>query len=114
MSDFADLAAVILAEQGEAVNYQAGTAAPVVRQAVVTRHGFGPAPAGWPEDLFPYAAKHALVRFAAAGTTEPGSADTIGLDGLAYEVRQVFREPRTGPAPLWWLCLCACGQRGKY
>ena len=118
-TDFADIASAILADQGETVSYTPLADDPdaeaVELQAVVTRHGLGYAPTGWPEDLFRNQARHAGIRLSAADVaTEPTDEDTITLDGLDYAVRAVQREPKTGPAVLWWICLCASDQRGKY
>ena len=119
MSALANMAATILVQQGESVSYMPladdAEAVGVEIQAVVTRHGYGTAPAGWPADMFPNSARHAAVRLSAADVAaEPTTRDSITLDGLAHEVRAVDREPRTGPHVLWWVCLCASSQRGKY
>ncbi|MHC1701494.1 MAG: hypothetical protein AB9900_11005 [Humidesulfovibrio sp.] len=119
MTILADIAAAILDQQGESVSYtpQAddSEAEAVELQAVVSRHGLGYAPAEWPEDLFRNQARHAAVRLRAADVTaEPTGEDSIALDALTYRVRAVKREPRTGPEVMWWICLCACDQRGKY
>lgn len=119
MTFLSDMASAILAVQGESVSYTPQATDPeaeaVELQAVVTRHGLGYAPSTWPEDLFRNKARHAAVRLPAASlAAEPTSEDTITLDGLSYDVRAVTREPRTGPEALWWICLCACDQRGKY
>ncbi|MBU1040138.1 MAG: hypothetical protein KKF77_03440 [Proteobacteria bacterium] len=119
MTILADIAAIILAQQGESVTYTPQASDPeaeaVELQAVVSHHGFGYAPASWPEDLFRNQARHAAVRLRAADVAaEPTKDDSIALDGLTYRVRAVSREPRTGPEAMWWICLCACDQRGKY
>ncbi len=119
MSDFgdilADAAADILADQGEPVDYQAGDAEAVTVQAVATRFGMGPCPAGWPADLFPHSARHAEFRLACADVPDqPTAQDTITVDGLDYEVRSVGREPETGPDVLWWICRGAASQRGRF
>ena len=119
MSNFADIAASILADKGEDVAYKPASAAaeaePVDLQAVVTRHGLGYCPMGWPGNLFQNEARHAVVRLAPADVAaEPQREDVITLDGQDYRVRQVLRTPETGPEVLWWVCRCAAGQRGKY
>lgn len=115
MSEFADIAAMILLEQGESVSYQLGEDAAVPLQAVVTRHGVGACPDGWPSDLFRNAARHAAFRLSVADVAaEPSSDAKITVDGLIYRVRSVTREPKTGPVGMWWICLCANEQRGKY
>jgi hypothetical protein len=69
----------------------------------------------WSADLFSGSARHAAVRLPAADVAaEPTAGDIITLDGLTYDVRAVTREPKTGPEAMWWICLCACDQRGKY
>lgn len=119
MTVLADIAASILAARGETVSYLVPSDDPdaeaVEILAVVTRHGLGYAPPTWPEDLFRNQARHAAVRLSAADVAmEPTTEDTITLDGLDYDVRAVQREPKTGPEAMWWICLCACDQRGKY
>lgn len=115
MTEFADIAAMILAEQGEDITYQAGEDAAVPLLAVVTRHGLGACPDGWPSDLFRNAARHAAFRLSVADIpTEPTHDARIAVDGLVYRVRSVSREPKTGREAMWWICLCANEQRGKY
>lgn len=115
MTTLADIAADILELQGEPVDYQAGAAAAVGLQAVVTRYGVGPCPDGWPADLFRNMARHASFRLSAADVAaEPTSDDKLSVDGLVYRVRSVAREPKTGPEAMWWICLCANDQKGKY
>jgi len=114
-TEFADTAADILEAQGEPVAYQAGAEDPVLVSAVVTRHGLGPCPAGWPTDMFPHNARHAEFRLSPADVPqEPTAEDSIGVDGLTYEVRAVWREPKTGPEAMFWICLAASSQRGRY
>lgn len=115
MTEFADIATMILEEHGESVSYQLGEADVVALQAVVTRHGLGACPDGWPSDLFRNTARHAAFRLSVADVAvEPSSDAKITVDGLLYRVRSVAREPKTGPEAMWWICLCACEQRGKY
>jgi hypothetical protein len=115
MTSFTDMSAFILREQGESVFYQAGEAEAVTVLSVVTRYEFGLCPQGWPGDLFRNMARHASFRLSPADVpAKPTHEDTISVDGLAYRVRNVQREPKTGPEPLWWICLCANDQRGKY
>ncbi|GAB6125026.1 hypothetical protein [Humidesulfovibrio idahonensis] len=121
MSEYADIAAFILQQQGESVSYQIGDGDPVILNAVVAHHGHGYCPTGWSSDLFPNQAQHAEIRMAAEDSDgnampEPQVSDglTITAGGLTYTVREVTREPKIGPKPLWWVCRCACNQRSKY
>ena len=115
MSEFADIAAMILAEHGESVSYQLGEAEALTVLAVVTRHGLGACPDGWPSDLFRNTARHAAFRLSVDDVAaEPSSDAKITVDGLIYRVRSVTREPKTGPVAMWWICLCANEQRGRY
>lgn len=113
MSEFTDIAAAILEDQGEPVTYQVGEGESIGLLAVVTRHGVGSCPDGWPPDLFSNTARHAAFRLSAA-LAEPTRDDKLTVDGVAYRLRTVAREPKTGPEAMWWICLCANEQRGKY
>lgn len=119
MSEFADIAATILAERGEPITLTRGEADPATLCAVVTHHGRGYCPDGWDAELFPREAVHAEVRLAAedeegAPIAAPSRGDLITIGGVSHDVRKVLREPKTGPAPLWWICQCASMQGGKY
>jgi len=115
MTEFADIASDFLDMLGEPVAYQAGEATSVQVRAVVSRHGLGPCPSEWPSDIFSHSARHAEFRFSVADVPqEPTPEDSISADGLIYEVRAVAREPKTGPEAMWWICLCAAQQRGRY
>ena len=115
MSEYADIAAFILQQQGESVSYQAGEAVPVTIPAVVTRYERGYCPDGWPQDLFRNKATHASFRLSPADvSSKPQPDDILSVDGLDYRIRQLNREPKTGSEVLWWICLCAAEQGGKY
>jgi hypothetical protein len=119
MSEFSDLAATLLEDAGEAVTYQAAEGSAVAMSAVVSRFGRGSCPAGWPADSFPGFARHAAFRVpaeAADGTAipEPEAGAKFVLDGVAYTIGEVVREPVSGSHGLWWICRCAAQARGKY
>jgi len=119
MSEFADMANDLLDMQGEAVSYQPQDGIAVEMTAIVSRFGRGPCPTGWPTDSFPGFARHAAFRLPAesgdgAATAEPAAGDQITVDGVAYTIADVVREPSTGPHGLWWICRCAAQARGRY
>jgi hypothetical protein len=115
MSDLTDIAAAILEDQGEPVDYTAGESDPEIVPAVVTRYGRGYCPTGWPADTFRNQATHAQFRLSPNDVpNQPQVDDILSVDALDYRVRKVSREPKTGPSIMWWICLCAAEQGGKY
>jgi hypothetical protein len=119
MSAFTEIATEILASIGEEVSYQPAGTDPAsdsaVLLALVTHHGMGHCPEGWNSDQFPNQGRHAAFRLSAADVSaEPKVEDKITHAGLVYTVRQVLRVPKAGPEVLWWECLAACQQRGKF